>query len=30
MSLPDSVTVVTEPAAEFLNQKQLVDYRCER
>jgi site-specific recombinase XerD len=30
MNLPDSVTVVTEPAAEFLNQKQLVDYRCER
>lgn len=30
MSLPDSITVVTEPAAEFLNQKQLIDYRSER
>lgn len=30
MSLPDSITVVTEPVAEHLNQKQLVDYRSER
>jgi len=30
MTLPDSVTVVTEPAEEFLNHKQLVDYRTER
>lgn len=30
MSLPGSVTVVTEPAAEYLNPKQLVDYRSER
>jgi len=30
MSLPESITVVTEPAAEYLNQKQLLDYRSER
>lgn len=30
MTLPDSITVVTEPAEEYLNQKQLVDYRSER
>jgi site-specific recombinase XerD len=30
MSLPDKVTVVTEPATEYLNQKQLIDYRSER
>lgn len=30
MSLPDSITIVTEPAAAYLNQKQLLDYRSER
>lgn len=30
MSPPDSITVLTEPAAEFLNQKQLVDYSSGR
>ncbi len=30
MTLPDGITVVTEPAEEYLNQKQLVDYRSER
>lgn len=30
MSLPDDLTVVTERAESFLNQKQLVDYRAER
>jgi site-specific recombinase XerD len=30
MSLPDSIAVVTEPAAEYLNHKQRVDYRSER
>lgn len=30
MSLPDDVTVVTEPVEEFLNRKQLLDYRSER
>jgi site-specific recombinase XerD len=30
MSIPNSVTIVTEPAAEYLNQKQLLDYRSER
>jgi site-specific recombinase XerD len=30
MSLPDKITVVTEPAEEYLNQKQLIDYRSER
>ncbi|GAB3680496.1 hypothetical protein GCM10028857_03290 [Salinarchaeum chitinilyticum] len=30
MTLPDDVTVVSEPAEEFLNQKQLLDYRSER
>lgn len=30
MSTPEAVTDVTEPAAEFLNQRQLLDYRSER
>jgi len=30
MSLPDSITVVTEPAEEYLNPKQLLDYQTER
>ena len=30
MTLPDEITVVTQPAAATLNQKQLVDYRDER
>jgi site-specific recombinase XerD len=30
MSLPEAVPVVTQPATEFLNQRQLVDYRAER
>lgn len=30
VNLPDSITVVTEPAEEYLNPKQLVDYRSER
>jgi site-specific recombinase XerD len=30
MTVPESVTVVTEPAAAYLNHKQLVDYRSER
>lgn len=30
MTLPDDVTVVTQPAEDFLNQKQLFDYRSER
>lgn len=30
MNIPDEITVVTEPAEEYLNHKQLVDYRSER
>lgn len=30
MTIPECVTVVTEPATEYLNHKQLVDYRSER
>lgn len=30
MTLPDEITVVTQPATAALNQKQLVDYRSER
>lgn len=30
MTVPDEITLVTEPAGEYLNQKQLVDYRSER
>jgi hypothetical protein len=30
MNLPDDITVLTEPAEKFLNQRQLVDYRSER
>jgi len=30
MSLPDAVTVVTEPAAAYLNERQRVNYRAER
>lgn len=30
MSLPDDVPVVTEPAAEYPNLRQIIDYRAER
>lgn len=30
MSVPDEITVVTETAEEYLNPKQLLDYRSER
>lgn len=30
MNVPDDVTVVTEPAEEYLNHKQLLDYKSER
>ena len=30
MSLSESITVVTEPTAEYLDQKQLVNCRSER
>ena len=30
MSILDSITVITDPATEYLNHKQLLDYRAER